>query len=236
MIPSPKSYNLKGKDIWGVNIVVNVSVTSLMESFEEFFPKETSYAIADSNHFIYYKPSTSIDLKIKPGDKINENTVTYQALAVQRKTAQTVSSHVFGVPYFGTSVPIIHAGRPTGCVTAILPAKRWKLFSDIMTIRIGDSWKPVVLKDVVYIEAQNRKTWVQSVKGLGTNKYNLSELEFLLPEETFLRCHRSYIVNVTFIEEIQPDSHSTFLLIMKDGSKIPVGQTYARHFRQTLGF
>ncbi len=216
--------------------MVDVSVTSLIESFEEIFPQETSYAVADPHHFIYYKPSKLIDLKIKPGDKLHEHTVSYRALTGQKKTSKNVSSQVFGVPYFGTSVPIIRDGSPAGCVTAILPAKRRQLFSDILTIRAGDSWKPVVLQDVIYVEAHNRKTWVQSVKGLGTNKHTLSELEYLLPRDAFIRCHRSYIVNVTFIEEIQPDSHSTFLLILKDGSKVPVGQTYAKYFRHTLGF
>ncbi|SFE83052.1 LytTR family DNA-binding domain-containing protein [Alteribacillus iranensis] len=216
--------------------MVDVSITSLIESFEELLPKETSYAIADPDHFIYYKPSKIIDLKIRPGDKINENTVTYQALAVQRKMSQKVSSQVFGVPYFGTSVPILDEGNPKGCVTAILPASYGKPLSNVLTVRTGDTWKPTTLQDIIYLEAQNRKTWVQSVKGMGTNKYTLSELEFLLPDETFLRCHRSYIINVHYIEEIQPDSHSTFLLIMKDGLKVPVSQTYARVFRKRLGF
>ncbi|MEI2435280.1 LytTR family DNA-binding domain-containing protein, partial [Priestia megaterium] len=43
-------------------------------------------------------------------------------------------------------------------------------------------------------------------------------------------------VNVTQIQEIYPDTHSTFLLVMNNGEKIPVSQSYASYFRKLLGF
>ena len=70
----------------------------------------------------------------------------------------------------------------------------------------------------------------------GFHRLNLSDLELFLSNESFIRCHRSYIVNIDFIDEIQPDSHSTFLLIMRDGTRIPVSQRYASYFRRSLGF
>ncbi|QQK81452.1 LytTR family transcriptional regulator DNA-binding domain-containing protein [Salicibibacter cibi] len=212
------------------------SVASMMETFRELFPKETSIAVSDVQHFIYYKPSKHIDLKIRPGDKINENTVTYKALSIQRKTSDHINSKVFGTPYFGTSVPIFDAGRPAGCVTAILPSKQLRLLSSLVTVQMNDRWVPVPYPDVMFFEAQNRKTWIQSERGTGTHKFSLNELEPHLPDDSFIRCHRSYIINVNFITEIQPDTHSTFLLMMKDQTRIPVSQTYASHFRKILSF
>ncbi|MFB4163228.1 LytTR family DNA-binding domain-containing protein [Alteribacillus sp. JSM 102045] len=216
--------------------MVNFSVSALMESFEELFPKETSFAVSDSQRFIYYKPSKKIDLQIKPGDKIKEDTVTYKALSIQQKISEHINSNVFGVPYYGTSVPILNDGNPQGCVTAILSSAQLRFLDDFLTVRIEDSWKPIPHKEIMFLEAQNRKTWVQSDRGMGTNKFKLSELEYILPADLFLRCHRSYIVNVNYIVEIQPDSHSTFLLVMKDQTKVPVSQTYAKHFRKLLAF
>ncbi|WP_085507729.1 LytTR family DNA-binding domain-containing protein [Thalassobacillus devorans] len=212
------------------------SISSMVESFKELFPKEASIAVSDAQQFIYYKPSKHIDLKIKPGDKINENTVTFKALSVRKKTSDYINGKVFGTPYFGTSVPIIDSGNPKGCVTAILPSKQLKFLSKFLTLHMEDRWMPVPYEEIMFLEAHNRKTWVQSERGTGTHKFTLSEVEFHLPEDIFLRCHRSYIINVNYIAEIQPDSHSTFLLIMKDGTKIPVSQTYASQFRRILSF
>ena len=52
----------------------------------------------------------------------------------------------------------------------------------------------------------------------------------------FIRCHRSFIVNVHHIKEIFPDTHSTFVLAMANGEKISVSQSYASYFRKLLGF
>ncbi|SEA99091.1 hypothetical protein SAMN05421743_11246 [Thalassobacillus cyri] len=110
------------------------SISSMVESFKELFPKEASIAVSDAQQFIYYKPSKHIDLKIKPGDKINENTVTFKALSVRKKTSDHINGKVFGTPYFGTSVPIIDSGNPKGCVTAILPSKQLKFLSKFLTL------------------------------------------------------------------------------------------------------
>jgi DNA-binding LytR/AlgR family response regulator len=211
------------------------TVSSIVKVMNELFPKEASFVISDDKRYIYYQPSKQIDLKIRPGDKIKPESVTYKALTVQRKIAEQKDSHVFGVPYFGISVPILDDGNPKGCVTAILPRKPM-LTMPYLTIRVTDRWLPVPFESVIYLEAQNRKTFVKSSYAQGYHKYNLTELEFSLPDDIFVRCHRSYIVNIHHITEIHPDSHSTFLLVMKDGSRVPVSQTYASHFRKLLCF
>jgi len=48
--------------------------------------------------------------------------------------------------------------------------------------------------------------------------------------------HRSYIIQLTCIEEIQPWFNSTYNLIMKDGSKVPVSRTYVKELKQLIGF
>ncbi|MFC5627672.1 LytTR family DNA-binding domain-containing protein [Aliibacillus thermotolerans] len=214
-----------------------LSVVSVIETFKDLFPKDTSIAVSDEKQYIYYKPGKKIDLKIKPGDIVKKETVTYKALAKQRKASEYIHKQVFGVPYFGISSPVLDDGELAGCVTAIFPVGQGRLLSQFLTIRLEDRWRPVPNKNIIYIEAQNRRTWVHPVDGeTGYHTSTLNELEFFLPEDAFIRTHRSYIVNINFIKEIQPDSHSTFLLIMSDNTKVPVSQSHAKHFRDVLGF
>lgn len=213
------------------------SINSVLNIVSEFIPKEDmSIAVADEEHFIYYQPSKQIDLKIQPGDIINRDTVTYKALNGQRKISEHIESNGFGISYYGISVPVIDKGKPKGAVTAILPYKPLLLSSSFLTIKTTDRWIPIPNEEIMFLEAQNRKTRIQSKKVNGFHKLNLSELELILPRNTFIRVHRSYIVNINFIAEILPDFHSTFLLVMKDQSKIQVSQTYASQFRRVLGF
>jgi len=83
---------------------------------------------------------------------------------------------------------------------------------------------------------RGRKTHVEANGVSGSHRKSLQDFEFVLPHDLFVRCHRSFIVNVHHIQEVYPDTHSTFLLLMDDGTKIPVSQSYASYFRKLLDF
>jgi len=212
------------------------SIQEIMNVIHEFFPEHASIAISNTNEFVYYQPSKKLDLKILPGDPVKEGTVTHKALLYGQKVNEFINSEIFGVSYYGMSIPIIKEGHIKGAVTAILPQQPSPFLGQYMTIKTGENWYPVKHEEVLFLETQLRKTFVKTQYREGFHRLNLSELELFLASESFIRCHRSYIVNISFIKEIQPDSHSTFLLVMTDGTRIPVSQRYASYFRRSLGF
>ncbi|MDP4084119.1 MAG: LytTR family DNA-binding domain-containing protein [Bacillota bacterium] len=207
---------------------------SLLDVVGELFSDETSIAVSNEKEYIYYRPSKRIDLKIIPGDPIKEGTITHKALISQRKISEFIDRNIFGVPYHGMAVPYLHDGMIVGCVTAIFPALTDA--KSVVTVKINDGWIPIPFSNVMYLEAKDRKTYVYTESITGTHKYPLNEFEYFLPKGFFVRCHRSFIVNVHFIKEIYPDSHSTLVLLMKDNTRIPVSQTYSAYFRKLLGF
>lgn len=207
-----------------------------MNVIHEFFPEQASIVISNTKEYVYYQPSKKIDLKIMPGDLIKEGTVTHKALLQGQKVSEFMSSEIFGVSYYAMSIPLIEEGETTGAVTAILPQQPSPFLSQFLTIKTNENWYPVKHNQVLFLETQLRKTYVKALTHEGYHRLNLSELELFLSSESFIRCHRSYIVNIAFIKEIQPDSHSTFLLEMQDGTRIPVSQRYASYFRRSLGF
>ncbi|NCU17928.1 LytTR family DNA-binding domain-containing protein [Pallidibacillus pasinlerensis] len=213
-----------------------ISTDQLLEIFTEIFPKDTSIAISDTRVYKDYIPSPAINLEIKPGDQIKKGSATYKALSLKRKIFSYVDPNVFGVSYFGLSVPILEKGKPDRVVTAIFPTRVNFSLPKIFTIKNGDRWYPVPVQNILYLEAENRKAKIVTKNVEGYHKLNLSEIEYLLPADYFIRCHRSFIVNVNAIAEIQPDFHSTFLLVMNNGDRIPVSQSYASYFRKQLMF
>jgi len=207
-----------------------------MNGLNELFPDETSIAISNLHTFIYYHHSTEVDLKIQPGDIVHENTVTFKALQQKQRIAEIRNNHLFKVPYYAISMPIINDGIVLGAITSILPREPLLFSTRFLTVKTTNSWVPVSFENITFLEARNRKTYVHSTVGNSTHRMNLSELEASLPNDTFVRCHRSYIVNLNHIQEIHPDSHSTFLLIMKGKARIPISQSFASHFRKLLNF
>ncbi|CAM3396165.1 LytTR family DNA-binding domain-containing protein [Cytobacillus oceanisediminis] len=212
----------------------SITVVSLLDVIGELFSDEISIAVSNTNEYIYYRPSKRIDLKIRPGDIVKEGTIAHKALRTQQRVSEFIDRDVFGVPYHGMAVPFLHEGKLEGCVTAIFPALTDG--KSVVTMKTNDGWIPIPFSDVVYLEAKDKKTYVHTEDNSGTHKYSLQDFEYSLPKDSFIRCHRSFIVNVNHIKEIFPDTHSTFLLAMKNGDRVPVSQSYSSYFRKLLGF
>lgn len=90
--------------------------------------------------------------------------------------------------------------------------------------------------DILYLESSEGKCTIKTLE----QEYIVSEalvaLEKKLDKTYFLRVHRSFIVNVDHIDEIEPWFNSTYNLIMKNKSKVPVSRTYVKELKQQLGF
>ncbi|KON89906.1 LytR family transcriptional regulator [Sporosarcina globispora] len=212
----------------------SITVVSLLDVIGELFSDEISIAVSNRSEYIYYRPSKRIDLKIRPGDMVKEGTIAHKALGTQQRVSEFIDRDIFGVPYHGMAVPFLHEGKLEGCVTAIFPALTDG--KSVVTMKTNDGWIPMPFSEVVYLEAKDKKTYVHTGDNSGTHKYSLQDFEYSLPKDSFIRCHRSFIVNVNHIKEIFPDTHSTFLLVMKNGDRVPVSQSYSSYFRKLLGF
>ncbi|MFC4558243.1 LytTR family DNA-binding domain-containing protein [Virgibacillus kekensis] len=212
----------------------SLTLGSLLDVVGELFSDEISIAVSNTNEYVYYRPSKRIDLKIRRGDAVKEGTIAYKALETNQKVSEFIDRDIFGVPYHGEAVPFEYDGKVEGCVTAIYPALTEG--KSVVTVKTPDGWKPIPFNNVSYLEAKDRKTHVYTNGFIGVNKKALQDFEYTLPRKTFIRCHRSFIVNVNHIRDIFPDTHSTFLLSMNNGANIPVSQSYSSYFRKLLGF
>lgn len=212
----------------------DLSIVGLLDVIGELFSDEISIAVSDKEKYIYYRPSKRIDLKITPGDPVVEGTIAYKAMSGNQKVSEFNDRELFGVPYHGMAVPFQHKGELEGCVLAIYPA--FTEGKSVITIKTQDGWIPISFSDVIYLEAKDRKTHIVTKTFSGTHTSSLQNFEYRLPRESFIRCHRSFIVNVHHIKEIYPDTHSTFLLAMENGEKVSVSQSYSSYFRKLLGF
>lgn len=63
----------------------------------------------------------------------------------------------------------------------------------------------------------------------------LSELAGRLDPMRFVRVHRSAIVNIESIVQLDPISHSEFEALLKDGSRSRVSRSYRAHLEKRLG-
>ena len=57
----------------------------------------------------------------------------------------------------------------------------------------------------------------------------LKNLEKMLPQETFVRIHKSYILNISLVRTISGN-----MVVLKDGSALPIGKVYKEDVRLKL--
>jgi two-component system, LytTR family, response regulator LytT len=105
-----------------------------------------------------------------------------------------------------------------------------------LAVSVEDRIILVNMEDIVYIESTDGGSTIHTT----IDQYKVSDplivLERKVSTSRFLRVHRSYIVNVDQIVEIEPWFNSTYNLHMKDVSTVPVSRTYVKELKQVLGF
>ncbi|MGN0143891.1 MAG: LytR/AlgR family response regulator transcription factor [Clostridium sp.] len=90
--------------------------------------------------------------------------------------------------------------------------------------------------DIYYIEAQGHgiKVYTKNTEYFSKNK--ISEIQNRLYKNEFYKVHRSYIVNLRKIEEIEPWFNGTYILKMHGiETKIPVSRTNVKEFKKIMG-
>jgi len=104
-------------------------------------------------------------------------------------------------------------------------------------ITLSDGEKIIVLKkeDIICVKAQERKTEIFFNKDRSISNKKISELEKELIETNFFRTHRSYIVNLDKVKEIDFYFNNTYLLILENmEEKVPVSRSYIKEFREIM--
>ena len=95
------------------------------------------------------------------------------------------------------------------------------------TIRSRDRIYFVDAEDVQWIESEGDYVALHDGDDTHLVRKTMKELEQRLDPSRFLRVHRSYIVNVDYIEELRPLDHGTYQLRMACGTPLKTSRGYS---------
>jgi len=87
----------------------------------------------------------------------------------------------------------------------------------------------VPVDEIDWIEAQANYVRLH-VSGKDSHLFRqpISKLAEQLDSSRFIRIHRSYIVNVSRISELQPCNSGEFIVLLRNGKELPCSRTYRR--------
>jgi len=99
-------------------------------------------------------------------------------------------------------------------------------------VRSGNKVVPIRAADIEWIEAADNYAILHSGGESYIASSGIGELERRLPPETFMRVHRSSIVNVTLIRHLESDGSGGMVATMRSGSQVKVSRGYAADLRK----
>ncbi|KRL05539.1 LytR/AlgR family response regulator transcription factor [Liquorilactobacillus hordei] len=103
-------------------------------------------------------------------------------------------------------------------------------------ISIPTEDRTVVIKsnEVVAAVTENGLLSIYTMDNTYVSHETLSWLREYLDQQNFVQVHRSSIVNINTIVEVQPWFNHTFVLILTNKQRIPVGRSYLKNLKSIL--
>lgn len=88
--------------------------------------------------------------------------------------------------------------------------------------------------EIDWIEADGKHVHVHAGRDTHVLRHTLTGLEQRLAPHGFVRVHRSAIVNVDRIKELEPWFHGEFVLILKDGTKLTSSAAHSQALHRII--
>ncbi|MBP9794830.1 MAG: response regulator [Chitinophagales bacterium] len=104
-----------------------------------------------------------------------------------------------------------------------------------VVIKLNNKIKIIPFNEIIYLEAAEDYVFVHTAEGRFMKHKTMIFFENALDKNQFVRCHRSYIVDVqqiTRLEIYEKDSH---VAILKNGAKVPVSKSGYGRLKLVLG-
>ncbi|HBB93119.1 MAG TPA: DNA-binding response regulator [Bacteroidales bacterium] len=109
-------------------------------------------------------------------------------------------------------------------------------FLDRIVVRTGQKIKVIPIDQVEFIEAEDDYATIYTPEGRYMKQMTMGYFEGHLDPAEFLRVHRSHIVRISRIVQLEPYDKDTKVLVMQSGKKIHASKAGMKRLRETLGF
>jgi len=107
--------------------------------------------------------------------------------------------------------------------------------SERIVVKTAGKIKIIPIPEILYLEASDDYVKIHTKEGAFLKNKTMSFFENTLPQDQFVRTHRSYIINVQEITRIDPYEKENHLAILRSGARIPVSKGGYAKLKAVLG-
>jgi two-component system LytT family response regulator len=107
---------------------------------------------------------------------------------------------------------------------------------DRVVVKTSNKMHVIPVNKIRYIEASEDYVMINAESSRHLKAQTMRYYETHLEPSQFVRIHRSYIVNVNFVERLEPYDKDTYVAIMTEGQRLKISRTGYRKMKETLNF
>jgi len=107
-------------------------------------------------------------------------------------------------------------------------------FLERVVIKDGSKITVIPVGEIKWIEAQDDYVLINTERGRYLKQKTMKYFDSHLNENEFVRVHRSFIINIGFIQHLEQTETESYRLVMKNGKQIPVSKTGLQRLKSTL--
>lgn len=104
-----------------------------------------------------------------------------------------------------------------------------------IVVKNGSKIKIIPVQDVLYLEAADDFVKIFTKEGYFLKNKTMTYFESYLPQDLFVRSHRSYIVNIQEIVRIDPYEKDGHVAVLRNGTKVNVSRSGYGKLKAVLG-
>jgi two-component system, LytTR family, response regulator len=105
-----------------------------------------------------------------------------------------------------------------------------------IVVKTGTKIEVIPLAEIEQIEAQDDYVMIYTDKARYLKKETLNYFEKALPATDFIRIHRSHIVNMKYIKQIEQYGKESYVVVLSNGKQVNISKSRFKDLKQELGF
>lgn len=110
-------------------------------------------------------------------------------------------------------------------ITACIEEIRMKKDKYLVISNKHDNYK-IRIDTILYIEVQNKDITIHTIDNNYEVKMSMNKIEKELKEYSFFRCHKSFLININFVENVKQ-----YVAILENGQEVPVSRYKFKEFK-----
>jgi two-component system, LytTR family, response regulator len=107
---------------------------------------------------------------------------------------------------------------------------------DRVVVKTGTKIKVIPAENIIYVEAQDDYVMIYTNESKHLKEKTMKYFETHLNASQFIRVHRSYIVNVNYIAQLEHFTKDSYIVILKTGAKLKVSDSGYKNLKARLNF